>query len=142
MKTNTITFLIICVFLVSCSQAPTAELTPEDQAFLDAVNAMDTTFTVPEEESDATWGRIKSFISEFSSMQIQTSSDIRIRTDRPSGYSYGYSADRKTLSNGEVEFTVSCTCDNQFGAKNAALNAKCLAYFAKTGEINPTLINK
>lgn len=141
MKIHTITFLIICVFLVSCSQAPTAELTPEDQAFLDAVNATDTTFTVPEEESDATWGRIKSFISEFSSMEIQTESDSEIKTFKPDGYNYGYTASR-TPKDGEVEFTVGSTCGNMFGNKDAAQNAKCLAYFAKTGEINPTLIVK
>ena len=142
MKFKIITFLAICVFLTSCAGTPAAELTPEDQAFLDAVNLMDTTFTVPKEESDATWGRIQSFIKEFSSMEIQTSSDNRIRTDRPSGYSYAYEAERTTLSDGRVEITVSCTCDKQFGIKNAAQNAKCLAYFAKTAEINPALIVK
>lgn len=112
MKIHTITFLIICVFLVSCSQAPTAELTPEDQAFLDAVNATDTTFT-----------------------------DSEIKTFKPDGYNYGYTASR-TPKDGEVEFTVGSTCGNMFGNKDAAQNAKCLAYFAKTGEINPTLIVK
>lgn len=141
MRFKSITFLAICVFLTSCAVTPTAELTQEDQVFLNAVNSMDTTFTVPEKESEATWGRIQSFIAEFSSMKIQTTSDNIIETSKPDGYNYGYKAARTPLDE-EVEFTVSCTCGNQFGSKNAAQNAKCLAYFAKTGEINPTFIYK
>ena len=139
MRFKSITFLTICVFLTSCAVTPTTELTQEDQAFLNAVNSMDTTFTVPKEESEATWGRIQSFIAEFSSMEIQTTSDLVIKTHKPDGYNYGYSASRTPLDE-EVEFTVSCECGNMFGNKNAAQNAKCLAYFAKTGEINPAFI--
>lgn len=141
MKTNIITFLTICVFLTSCAVTPTAELTQEEQVFLNAVNSMDTTFTVPEEESEATWKRIQSFIREFSSMEIQTESDSVIETFKPDGYNYGYSAARTPLDE-EVEFTVNCECGNMFGDKKAAQNAKCLAYFAKTGEINPAFIMK
>jgi len=141
MKLKSITFLAVCVFLISCSSAPTAELTPEDQAFLDAMDLMETTFTVPEEESEAAWRRIKSFISEFSTMDIQTESDSSIETFKPDGYNYGYTASRTPSEDG-IKMTVSCTCGNQFGNKNADRNAKCLAYFAKTGEINPTFITQ
>ena len=141
MRFKSITFLAICVLLTGCAATPTAELTQEDQAYLNAVDSMNTTFVVPEEESEAIWVRILSFIREFSTMEIQTSSDSVIETFDPDGYNYGYSAARTPLDEG-VEFTVSSECGNRFGAKNAARNAKCLAYFAKTGEINPTFITK
>lgn len=139
MRFKSITFLAVCIILASCATTPPVELTQEDQAFLDAVNAMETTFTVPAKESEATWIRIQSFIKEFSSMELQTDSDNVIESFKPDGYNYGYKASR-TPKDGEVEFTVSCTCGNKFGIKNAAQNAKCLAYFAKTSEINPAFI--
>ena len=141
MKFKSIAFLAMCILLISCSATPPVELSQEELVFLDAVNAMDTTFTVPEEESEATWQRIQSFIREYSSMEIQTASDVVFETFKPDGYNYGYKASLTPLDN-EVEFTVSCTCGNMFGNKNAEQNAKCLAYFAKTSEINPTFITK
>ena len=142
MKFKLITFMAICVFLTTCAGTPTPELTQEDQDLLNAINSTDTTFIVSENESDAVWGRVQNFIEEFSSMMIQKNTDTAIETDRPSGYAYGYEATRKTLERGGVEITVSSTCGNRFGARNATQNAKCLAYFAKTGEINPSFIEK
>ncbi|MCJ7581572.1 MAG: hypothetical protein MUP98_13680 [Candidatus Aminicenantes bacterium] len=139
MKIKSIAFLAMCILLISCSATPPVELSQEELVFLNAVNSMDTTFTVPAEESEATWIRIQSFIGEFSSMDIKTSSDSVIETFKPDGDNYGYTAARTPLDE-KVEFTVNCTCGNMFGNKNAEQNAKCLAYFAKTSEINPAFI--
>lgn len=142
MRLKATTFMAICVFLTGCTTT-LVDLTPEEQVYVDAVNAMDTTFTVPKAEEEVTWGRIQSFIGKYSSMKIQTASDYIIETYNPSSgdMDYGYSAVRTPMGD-EVEFTVRCVCGNMFAGKSAAQNARVLAYYAKTGELNPAFIHQ
>jgi hypothetical protein len=106
-----------------------------------------TTFTVPTSGAPEAWARAQSFVAKYSSMKIQLVNDFLIDTYNPSkvtlAFNYGYNVVKTPMPGDKVEIVVSCT-HNQglLSSDNAARNAKILAHYMKTGELNPRFITR
>jgi hypothetical protein len=127
--------------LLGC--ATTSELSSSQQAFLAAAMATPLTFTLPQDQAEAAWTRAQTFVQRFSTMKLQALTPHVIRTYDSTGTSpaFGYYL-RKVPKGGETQFTVECMCSNMFPSDQSIENAHLLAYYMKTGNLDPELVNR
>ena len=135
----TVTFSLLSIF--ACTTAP--ELTPVQKTYLSAAMATPLTFTLPTGQVDEAWTRARSFVTRFSDMQIQPLTPHVIRTQNPTSAtsSFGYYV-RKIPKGGRTEFTVECLCGGMHPSQPSIRNAHLLAYYMKTGNLDPTLVTR
>ncbi|WP_424244242.1 hypothetical protein Dip510_001443 [Elusimicrobium posterum] len=149
MKKN-IVILASILFMAAC--ATTAQLTSEEQVYLDSIqNETNKVVIVKADIADA-WGRANSYVAKNSSMKIQTANDHLIDTYNPtndnSAYSitYGYRVTKTPVDGGyEVEITCLRNASGYGGlAKNQCpRNEKIFSNYLRTGKLPyPNLIAK
>jgi hypothetical protein len=112
---------------------------------LEEAMAVPLEFTIPKVEADQAWKRAQSFVERFSSMKVQNISANVIRTSNPTQLSttFGYYI-QKILLGENVRFTIQCFCGTlSASATDASLqNAHILAYYMKTGKLDPSLVTR
>lgn len=141
-------FLVASILLVSgiisCATAP-KQLTPEEQSYLRKVMAFPLTFTISKADEKEAWGRAQSWIGQFSSMKTQMVTDYVIQTYnpfQPLRPSFGYYVTKEPV---EDKFQISVKCIRVtplLFKKQSEQNAHILAYYIKTGEMNPSFISR
>jgi len=126
--------------------AKTSDLTPEQKTYHDAVMAFPTEFKVPKADAETAWARGISFINDYSSMQIASSTEYSVATFAPINVGendiatkFGYTLSRIPQGE-EVTFKAEGQCN--YSAEAGLSNAKILAYYMKTGELDPFFVNK
>ncbi|MGM0530438.1 MAG: hypothetical protein ACQER7_03730 [Bacteroidota bacterium] len=131
---NFIQFLAIVLIMSSC--VTTANLTSEEQAYLNKAQNHPLTFEIDSSNIDKAWGRAQSFIGKYSSMKLQNVTDYVIQTYYPqmNDANFGYKVTKTELENGSFELSVNCITGNMFTMKSAEKNAHVLAYYIKTGK--------
>ena len=136
---------IVVVLLVVCAMgcAATSDLTPDQQQYLQSAMATPLDFTMPKVEADEAWKRALDFIQRFSSLRLQQMSEHVIRTYDPTSFSipFGYYVRRVPLGNAD-RFTVECMCSTMSLNDETLQNAHILAYYMKTGKLDPMLVNQ
>jgi len=115
----------LCFVFVGCAAGK--PLTPQ---YFEKVIAFPTTFSLPNSEAEAAWGRAKSFVAQYSIMQPHTYL-----------ISYGYDVSRTPMGD-KTQFTVQCISDDKFNKSREQENACILAYYMATGELDPRFINR
>lgn len=141
--------LVCCVMalcsimlLTSCINNVKAPQSLEEQNYLAKVESSPLRFTIPKSELPDAWGRAQSFIAQYSDMKIQILSNNVIQTYNPrdDSINYGYEVTNAPMGNNVI---VTVNCSNPFfgNAKRAKLNAHALAYYMKTGELNPRFLD-
>jgi len=132
-----------CSLLTLFGCATTQDLTPAQEAFLAAAMATPLTFTMPTSQVDEAWARAQSFVTRFSPMQIQPLTPHVIRTQNPTSATsaFGYYV-RKIPKGGETQFTVECLCAGMNPSQPSIRNAHILAYYMKTGNLDPSLVSR
>jgi hypothetical protein len=134
--------LFLVFFLFSCAKR---QYTPEEQAYMDKAAACSLDVVIAKSEAEDAWGRAQSFIGKFSNMKLKTVTDYVIQTynppKQPIPIIYGYSV-TKTPMGDNVHINVSCIPSNSSATHFSDYNAHLLAYYIKTGELMPHLVNK
>ena len=130
------TLLLLCAAVLSGCAASSGmrNLTPEQQAYVDAMMVEPTRFTIPADSSDAAWGRAQAFVGRYSDLKIQTATDYVIQTYSPTGQNvtYGFNITRTPLARGH-EFAVDVAAGNMFMGKQARMIAGMASRFIRTG---------
>ncbi len=126
------------VGLIACVGTRKVELTPQDHEFLDRLDSVETTFSLPAEVSDIAWERARSFIDRYSWTSLHSVTDGEIRTFNPSAGTQqcGYVVTRRPEGE-DVEFSVQCVAGHSSYLGTADRNARILALYMKTGELPP-----
>ena len=139
--------LILVVIFVGCA-VPMEELTPEQQEYVAAVRAVELNennragVVVSEADAKTAWERTQVFISKYSSMKIQTATDVLVETYNANELGeYAYKATRLTVSEG-TEVEVWCVSGSWLNAGNAKMNTRILAHYVATDELMPEFVNK
>lgn len=135
--------ILVCVMLFSsCIHEVKAPQSLEEQSYLQKVQSFPLRFTIPKSELPDAWGRAQSFISQYSDMKIQTVSNNVIETYNPRSNSidYGYSITNAPMGDNAI-ITVKCYNPYVGNSKKADMNAHALAYYMKTGEVNPRFLD-
>ena len=136
---------VLILFLTGC--ATTRSFTPEQEAYMTRARQCPLTISVAKgSEAEIAWSRAHSFITQYSSMKIQTATEYTIQTYNPirrGGFKidYGYSLS-KLLTEDDVQMTVRCFSNNEYADHLVDHNAHLLAHYMKTGELMPELINR
>ncbi len=145
--------LLSLAFFVGCG-ANNAAISAKDNAqgdalaYLQKIRGYPNTFTLPNADAEAAWGRAQVFVSKYSTMKIQTVSDYIVETYNTrtlTGNDVGFTgikcdfAYSFTRSPGKdsTTFTVGCrtNCGGLGDARMcAADNEKFASYFVQTGE--------
>jgi hypothetical protein len=136
-----LTFFCSIILLNGCIHEVKAPQSLEEQAYVQKVAAFPTRFTIPKTELPDAWGRAQSFISQYSDMKIQIATNNVIQTYNPSDSSIdiGYSVNNAPMGNNAI-VTVKCLNTYIGNVKRANFNAHALAYYMKTGELNPRFL--
>jgi hypothetical protein len=149
MRTTRIYVLLTLITLISIGCATTirqVDLSPEDLQYLQNVTTFVTRFTVSKDDSGDAWGRAQSFIAQASDMKMQVVTDYVIETFYPNRDAvgpiphYGYKVVKTPMGNDYI-ITVECSYSNSFTGDIATQNARILAYYIKTGQLNSKYIN-
>ena len=136
--------LLLAIILLYGCATTTSELTselivasPEEQVYLDKVNAFSLKFIISKSEEKDAWGRAHSFITQFSSMKLKTVTEFVIRTYNPTVMyvKFGYYVTKTPLEGDVIQVNVRCNTGNVFASGVAKTNAHILAYYIKTGEL-------
>jgi hypothetical protein len=133
-------FALSTFVIVGCA----ATLTPAQQSYMSKVNAASTTFRIPKNQSDNAWQRAQVFVSKYSSLTIQSTTNNVLETKSPVGklYAFGYNVNRLDIGD-STEFSVSCSTGNNFATGKANDNAHICADYIASGQLPyPELINK
>ena len=135
-----VAFITVLSFL-GC--ATTTELTATQEAYLAEAMATPLSFTLPTDQAEKAWSRGRSFVERFGAMRLQNLTPHVIRTYDPAGpmASFGYYL-RKIPKGDRTEFTVECICQNMSVSDASLQNAHLLAYYMKTGNLDPALVNR
>ena len=139
-------FLTVGITMVMTGCATTRTYTPEETAYMEKAAACPLSFPISKDKAEEAWSRVHTFIAQFSSMKIQTATDYTITTYTPTQRGtieiyYGYSATR-TLMGDEVKISVQCFSNNPYAQGQMSHNAHLFAYYVKTGEVMPQLVNR
>ncbi|MDP8227154.1 MAG: hypothetical protein P9L89_05900 [Candidatus Celaenobacter polaris] len=133
---------LLCFIYIGCARV---QLTPEDKAFCAKAAACPLELIISKDKAEEAWSRAHTWIAKYSSMKIQTVTDYILQTynpvDRAFPIIYAYSL-TKTLMGSEVQITIECFSNNRFATRQTSHNAHLLAYYIKTGENHPHLINR
>ena len=134
--------IILLITMNGCIHEIKAPQSTEEQSYLTKVTSFPLRFTIPKSELPDAWGRAQSFIAQYSDMKIQIATNNVIQTYNPSDSSinYGYSVTNAPMGD-NVIITVKCLNTYIGNVKRAELNAHALAYFMKTGELNPRFLD-
>jgi hypothetical protein len=137
----------VALGLVSCAAGGVFQLSPEEQAALDAANATPLLFTVPRDRSIASWDRAHDFVNRYSTMKLRNATDSLLVTyDTPtyqqvpspvetgSSIRFGYSVSRSSAVEG-IQYRVQCEASSKLGEKDAQQNAHLAAYYIMTGRL-------
>lgn len=127
--------LTAAVSLTACMTTAMNKMTPEGKAFYEKAKVHPTSFMISKDQGADVWGRAQSFISEHSSVKLQTTTDYVIETYNPQ-YGYGYKV-TKAPSGQEFKITVNCLSGDFLNHLRAEDNAHILAHYLKTGELPP-----
>ena len=125
---KTLLTLALCFVFLGCTAGKL--LTPQEKEYFEKVIAFPTTFSLPNSEAEAAWGRATSFVAQYSTRQPHTYL-----------ISYGYNVSRTPMRD-KTQFTVECISDNRDNKSREQENACILAYYMATGELVPGLINR
>jgi hypothetical protein len=143
MKRSLIYVAALCslILLNSCIHEVKAPQSAEEQSYSQKVAAFPTRFIIPKSELPDAWGRAQSFISQYSDMKIQIATNNVIQTYNPSDSSIniGYSVSNAPMGDNAI-VTVKCLNTYIGNVKRADFNAHALAYYMKTGEVNPRFL--
>ncbi len=132
--------LLLAIILLYGCATTTSQLimaSPEEQVYLDKVNAFPLKFIISKSEEKDAWGRAHSFIGQFSSMKLRTVTDSVLRTYNPAVLyvKFGYYVTKTPLEGDAIQIYVRCNTGNVFASGEAKTNAHILAYYIKTGEL-------
>lgn len=159
MSMREVSTLIAPLFLLLAALAgcqPT-RLTPAELAYLNELRrCQHIFFTISGSEADEAWQRAHAWVAKYSLMEIETATDCVIKTYRPTrirrGYAYSVARvpHNDNGDNTEFQFVVKCfQCgifDGPLGpdskASNENRNARMLAHYIKTGEMDPKFLAK
>jgi ABC-type Zn uptake system ZnuABC Zn-binding protein ZnuA len=113
------------------------KLTPRQKSYLKKIKEQTTVIIIPAQIADIVWDKVKSFISKFSTIEVEFSNNILQITDLkklPAGSPrYQYFAERINFKNC-VLIKFGCIALNTT-KELAERNLKILAYFAKTDKL-------
>jgi hypothetical protein len=111
----------LCFVFVGCATGK--------KEYFEKAMAFPTTFSLPNSEDEAAWGRAKSFVAQYRIMQPHTYL-----------ISYGYNVTRTSMGD-KTQFTVECLSDHKDNKSREQENARILAYYMATGELDPRFIH-
>ena len=117
----------LCFVFVGCAPG---KLWTQEKEYFEKVIAFPTTFSLPNSEAEAAWGRAKSFVAQYRIMQPHTYL-----------ISYGYNVTRTSMGD-KTQFTVECLSDHKDNKSREQENARILAYYMATGELDPNFIHR
>ena len=118
----------LCFVFVGCAGGK--PLTPQGKEYFEKVIAFPTTFSLPNSEAEAAWDRAKSFVAQYRVLQAHTYM-----------ITYGYNISRTPMGD-KTQFAVECISDNKFNESREQENARILAYYMATGELDPGFIHR
>lgn len=118
----------LCFVFVGCASGRL--LTHQEKEYFDEVMTFPTTFTLPNSEAEAAWGRAKSFVAQYRIMEPHTY-----------WISYGYNVSRTPMGD-KTQFTVECTSDHANNKSREQENAHLLAYYMATGKLDPSFVHR
>jgi len=136
--------IVSVVLILGCGLGtlpPPEASNAEEQAYFMKVSQTPLTLTLPNSEADDAWGRAQSFIGKYSSMKLQVAMDYVLQTYNPTTANYGYYVTRTPMGD-ETEFDVRCLYEGFMGAQRQEINARVLAYYMQTGELNPKFVSQ
>jgi hypothetical protein len=117
----------LCFVFAGCAAG---KLWTQEKEYLEKVIAFPTTFSLPNSEAEAAWGRAKSFVAQYRIMQPHTYM-----------ISYGYNVSRTPMGD-KTQFAVECISDKKDNKSREQENACILAYYMATGELDPGFIHR
>ena len=132
--------IAVCLSLASCAGRQPRNYA--EQQYYARLRAQPTAFVMPTSQAEQAWARAHAFITRYSSMKIQTSSQYVLQTYNPVGDwpRWGYTVNRMPGGADMVQFEVWCMCCNPFNKADTIQNAKALALYMQTGELMPYFV--
>jgi hypothetical protein len=133
---------VVGIMAIGC--ATPHQFTTEERGYAKRIMEQPTEFKLPKSEADDAWGRANLFLSRYSSMKLQTGTDMLLSTFNPVeiGY-YGYEITRSPIKD-SVMFSVGCSSfrGNPFSDERteADQNARAAAYYMRTSEVIPLFV--
>ncbi len=97
--------------LTSCvTMIESDKLSESEKAYINEVKSAKTSFVQPKSNADEIWSRGINFISKYSGMKIQNSSDFLVETFHPESSDLGTTGYKlnKLLNGNEVTFQIEC----------------------------------
>ena len=136
MRAVVVLLVAASVGIIACTGPRHARLTPQEEAFLERLDSVQTTFRLPADVADIAWERAHYFIEEHSWVPIEVDTETLIRTGAPRLQirQCGYSITRQ-VEGEEVEFSVECIAGEQHHIAAADRNARMMAHYMMTGEL-------
>lgn len=132
------------VVTACATKPPVKPLNAEEAAYLSAVERDGTSVIVSDADRAAAWGRAQVFIVEHAGMKLQLVTDYVLETYNPRGGAlFWYRVTRTSLGDGNSRIDVTCVFGDPLAGmeERAIQNAKVLAHFIKSGEINPRFVS-
>lgn len=140
-------FMLLAVIVTLVVGCASMSWTPEEEAWVKEVEKQPLTFNVHKDKDKEAWSRAQGFVSKYTSMKIQNTSENNIETYNPTnsknqyGFNYGYKVSRLPMGD-STEYTVVCQSDNMFDG-GGTRNAHIMAYYIVNGTIKyPKIISK
>ena len=99
---------------------------------------------IPSSDIVSAWGRAQSFIGRYSDMKLQSATDFIIETHTPTRLGYGYRVIKTPEMDGSFSIKVECIKQRSIFSFQSGddLNALILAFYIKTGQLNPEAIEE
>jgi hypothetical protein len=117
-------FAGVALFAAGC-----ASLTPEEISYQQKFTAQPTEFELPKAEADEAWARALTFVTKYSDMKVDSTTDTMIKSYLPTDLmKYGYSIVKMPVGD-KFKFTVDCLSGNpdQISSNNAHIAALFIA---------------
>lgn len=128
------------------------KLSEKEKAYVTEVKKASNSFAVPKAKAEEAWSRGINFISRFSGMKIQSSSDYHVETfhpkdinkddneTKPTGYKLN-----KILSGEKVTFQIECLhsfTSPKYTKEVCKTNEQLLSHYMKKAELMPQFVDK
>ena len=130
--------LIISALLIIGCQRPQPEWTSAEHSYIVKAEEQPTTFTVPKSASNDAWGRVQSFVAQYSDTKIVTATDFVLETDLTSDMNECTYKARRTPFGDSATFTLDCIQSAPMVQVERDRNEHVWAYYVVTGEQPPS----
>jgi hypothetical protein len=141
-RKRAVSSIVLCILALGCgSTAPLVGTAEDEKQYLRDVDKTGLAVTVSAADLAVAWSRAASFISKYSTMKIQTSTDFVIETYNPEMSRdaldpwYGYKVVKTPLGDGKTKIDVLCTRFGTASEDRSLRNARILSFYIETGRL-------